>query len=59
MSKEDKKDNTALGERLKQRRLELGLSITEAASIAGIARGTWSRYEAGASIQKRKKSWNM
>ena len=56
MSKEDKKDNTALGERIKQRRLELGLSITEAASIAGIARGTWSRYEAGASIQKGKRA---
>lgn len=56
MPKEERKDNITLGEQMKQRRIELGLSITEAASIAGIARGTWSRYEAGASIQKGKRA---
>ena len=54
ISKETEKDRAALAEKIKLRRKELGLSVTEAASIAGIGRGTWSKYEAGAFIQKGK-----
>ena len=40
--------------RIKQRRVELGLTIEEAASRAGVGMKTWSRYEAGESIRQDK-----
>lgn len=43
-----------LGEKIKQRRNELGLTIEQAASIAGIGTKTWSRYESGESIRNDK-----
>lgn len=39
---------------IKSRRNELGLTIEEAASRAGVGTKTWSRYEAGESIRKDK-----
>ena len=46
--------NEALARRIKLRRNELGLTIEEAASRAGVGTKTWSRYEAGESIRKDK-----
>lgn len=43
-----------LAETIKKRRLELKLTIEEAASRAGIGAKTWSRYEAGESIRMDK-----
>lgn len=43
-----------LANRIKQRRTELGLTIEEAASRAGVGTKTWSRYEAGESIRQDK-----
>jgi transcriptional regulator with XRE-family HTH domain len=43
-----------LAHKIRQRRIELGLTIEEAASRAGVGTKTWSRYEAGASIRKDK-----
>ena len=40
-----------LARRIRQRRNELGLTIAEAASRAGVGMKTWSRYEAGESIR--------
>ena len=39
---------------IKERRIELGLTIEEAASRAGVGSKTWYRYETGASIRKDK-----
>jgi transcriptional regulator with XRE-family HTH domain len=38
---------TALGAIIEQRRLELGLTKSEAARLAGVSRGTWHEVEAG------------
>jgi transcriptional regulator with XRE-family HTH domain len=38
---------TPLGEIIEQRRLELGLTKSEAARLAGVSRGTWHEVEAG------------
>lgn len=46
--------NEALARQIKSRRNELGLTIEEAASRAGVGTKTWSRYEAGESIRKDK-----
>ena len=39
------KGSPELGSKIKQRRNELGLTIEEAASKAGVGTKTWSRYE--------------
>lgn len=43
-----------LAEAIKSRRQELGLTIEEAASMAGVGTKTWCRYEAGESIRHDK-----
>ena len=48
------KGNTKLSEAIRRRRLELGLTIEEAASKAGVGTKTWCRYEAGEAIRKDK-----
>lgn len=55
-----------LGEKIKKRRNELGLTIEEAAEKSGVGSKTWSRYEAGGSIRSDKVSgickvlkWNI
>lgn len=45
-----------LGEKIKNRRNELGLTIEEAAEKSGVGTKTWSRYEAGGSIRSDKVS---
>ena len=42
--------NKELARQIKSRRNELGLTIEEAASRAGVGTKTWCRYEAGESI---------
>lgn len=44
----------ALAEQIRRRRNELGLTIEEAATRAGVGTKTWSRYEAGESIRRDK-----
>ena len=46
--------NEALARQIKSRRNELGLTIEEAASRAGVGTKTWCRYEAGESIRMDK-----
>ena len=46
--------NDILAKKIKSRRKELGLTIEEAASRAGVGTKTWSRYEAGESIRVDK-----
>lgn len=46
--------NTDMGKKIKARRNELGLTIEEASSRAGVGAKTWCRYEAGESIRKDK-----
>ena len=46
--------NAALASQIKSRRNELGLTIEEAASRAGVGTKTWCRYEAGESIRMDK-----
>ncbi|MDO4386187.1 MAG: helix-turn-helix transcriptional regulator [Clostridia bacterium] len=46
--------NKKLGGKIRSRRNELGLTIEEAASRAGVGCKTWSRYEAGESIRQDK-----
>lgn len=46
--------NEALAKQMRLRRKELGLTIEEAASRAGVGTKTWSRYEAGESIRRDK-----
>ena len=43
-----------LGDKIKNRRNELGLTIEEAAKKSGVGSKTWSRYEAGGSIRSDK-----
>jgi len=43
-----------LARKIKLRRIELNLTIEEAASRAGVGTKTWSRYEAGESIRRDK-----
>lgn len=43
-----------LANQIKARRAELGLSIEEAASRAGIGAKTWGKYESGQSIRSDK-----
>lgn len=46
--------NELLAKQIKHRRNELGLTIEDAASRAGVGTKTWSRYEAGKSIRRDK-----
>ena len=48
------KGNEILARQIKSRRGELGLTIEEAASRAGVGTKTWCRYEAGESIRRDK-----
>ena len=48
------KGSLELGAKIKQRRNELGYTIEEAATKAGVGTKTWSRYEAGESIRRDK-----
>lgn len=48
------KGSETLAHQIKFRRNELGLTITEAASHAGVGIKTWCRYEAGESIRRDK-----
>lgn len=42
-----KSGSVKLGEAIRKRRADLGLSIEESASLAGVGVKTWSRYESG------------
>lgn len=46
--------NKALGDAIKARRLELGLTIEDAAFRAGVGTKTWVRYESGSAIRTDK-----
>jgi len=48
------KNSIELGDAIKNRRNNLGLTIEEAAAKAGIGTKTWSRYESGGSIRRDK-----
>lgn len=54
MSQKTIKGTIKLAEAIRSRRLELGLTIEEAASRAGVGTKTWCRYEAGESIRQDK-----
>ena len=48
------KGTTKLGESIKSRRIDLGLTIEEAALKAGVGTKSWCRYESGESIRTDK-----
>lgn len=48
------KGSKELARQIQRRRDELGLTIEEAAALAGVGTKTWSRYEAGESIREDK-----
>lgn len=54
MAQKTIRGNETLARQIKTRRGELGLTIEEAASRAGVGTKTWCRYEAGESIRKDK-----
>lgn len=54
MPKTSFKNNENIAQSIKQRRIELGLTIEEAAKKAAIGTKTWSRYESGNPIRKDK-----
>lgn len=54
MSQKVIKGTTKLSEAIRSRRIELGLTIEEAASRASVGTKTWCRYEAGESIRQDK-----
>ena len=54
MSQRTIKGSAELGNKIRQRRNELGLTIEEAAAKAGVGVKTWCRYEAGESIRQDK-----
>ena len=54
MSQRTVKGSAGLGNKIRQRRNELGLTIEEAAAKAGVGVKTWCRYEAGESIRQDK-----
>lgn len=54
MSAKTIKSSAELGHKIRLRRNELGLTIEEAASKAGVGTKTWSRYETGESIRHDK-----
>lgn len=54
MGPESVKGSPELANNIRTRRLELGLTIEEAAKKAGVGIKTWCRYETGESIRKDK-----
>lgn len=54
MAQKSVQGSEALARKIRNRRLELELTIEEAASRAGVGTKTWCRYEAGESIRKDK-----
>ena len=54
MPTETSDGNTSLAEAIRNRRIELGLSIKTAAEKAGIGAKTWSNYESGSPIRGDK-----
>lgn len=54
MARKSVPGNDNLARQIKDRRIELHLTIEEAASRAGVGTKTWSRYEAGESIRQDK-----
>lgn len=54
MSQKTIKGTLALGKSIKSRRQELGLTIEDAASRAGVGTKSWCRYESGESIRSDK-----
>lgn len=54
MAQKTIRGNETLARQIKSRRGELGLTIEEAASRAGVGTKTWCRYEAGGSIRLDK-----
>lgn len=54
MSQKAIKGSQKLGEAIKNRRQELGLTIEDAASKAGVGTKSWCRYESGESIRSDK-----
>ena len=54
MAQKTVKNNPLTGKQIKQRRNDLGLTIEEAASKAGVGIKTWCRYEAGEAIRQDK-----
>lgn len=54
MAQKTIRGNETLAWHIKSRRGELGLTIEEAASRAGVGTKTWCRYEAGESIRRDK-----
>ena len=49
------KGSLKLGETIRERRTDLGLTIEEAAKLAGVGIKTWCRYESGESIRSDKR----
>lgn len=49
------KGSTELGQTIRERRVELGMTIDEAAKLAGVGVKTWCRYETGESIREDKR----
>lgn len=54
MAQQTIQGSDSFARKIKHRRNELGLTIEEAASRAGVGTKTWCRYEAGGSIRKDK-----
>lgn len=54
MSQKTIKGSKKLGESIRNRRQELGLTIEDAASKAGVGTKSWCRYESGESIRSDK-----
>lgn len=54
MSNKSIQGNTELAQAIKKRRIELNLTIEEAANKAGVGTKTWYRYESGESIRQDK-----
>ena len=54
MSTKSVKGSQELGNMIRERRIDLGFTIEEAAAKAGVGLKTWCRYEAGESIRSDK-----
>ena len=54
MARKTIQGSICLAQKIRQKRNELGLTIEEAASRAGVGTKTWCRYEAGESIRSDK-----
>lgn len=49
------KGSSELGTEIRERRMDLGMTIEEAARLAGVGIKTWCRYESGESIRSDKR----